>query len=189
MPAMPMADSNAPIVVGIRQTSNDTSTMPVTPLLVSALVLSTPGCWALEKIASGCRVATASTKMIVSDASRMFSAISFGVFCRLAPSTSAIIRSMKLSPGFCVIVDDDAVGQHLGAAGDRGPVTAGLANHRCRLAGDGRLVDAGDAVDDVAVAGDRLAGLDDDEVALQELRSRRPPGCCARRPSCPASSR
>ena len=32
----------------------------------------------------------------------MFSAISLGVFCRLAPSTSAIIRSMKLSPGFCV---------------------------------------------------------------------------------------
>ncbi len=42
--------------------------------------------------------------MIVSAASRMFSAISLGVFCRLAPSTSAIIRSMKLSPGFCVIL-------------------------------------------------------------------------------------
>ena len=36
-------------------------------------------------------------------ASRMFSAISFGVFCRCAPSTSAIIRSMKVSPGFDVI--------------------------------------------------------------------------------------
>ena len=33
--------------------------------------------------------------MIVRLASRMFSAISFGVFCREAPSTSAIIRSMK----------------------------------------------------------------------------------------------
>ena len=42
-------------------------------------------------------------KMIVSAASRMFSAISFGVFWRLAPSTRAIIRSMKLSPGFWVI--------------------------------------------------------------------------------------
>ena len=41
--------------------------------------------------------------MIVSAASRMLSAISFGVFCRLAPSTRAIIRSMKLSPGFWVI--------------------------------------------------------------------------------------
>ena len=42
-------------------------------------------------------------KMIVSDASRMFSAISFGVFCRSAPSTRAIIRSMKVSPGLEVI--------------------------------------------------------------------------------------
>ena len=36
---------------------------------------------------------------MLSPASRMLSAISFGVFWRLAPSTSAIIRSMKLSPG------------------------------------------------------------------------------------------
>ncbi len=37
-------------------------------------------------------------------ASRMLSAISFGVFCRSAPSTRAIIRSMKLSPGLVVIL-------------------------------------------------------------------------------------
>ena len=35
--------------------------------------------------------------------SRIVSAISFGVFCRVAPSTRAIIRSMKVSPGFAVI--------------------------------------------------------------------------------------
>jgi hypothetical protein len=46
---------------------------------------------------------TASMKITVSEASRMFSAISFGVFCRLAPSTRAIIRSMKVSPGLDVI--------------------------------------------------------------------------------------
>lgn len=33
----------------------------------------------------------------------MVSAISFGVFCRDAPSTSAIIRSMKVSPGLEVM--------------------------------------------------------------------------------------
>ena len=33
----------------------------------------------------------------------MDSAISLGVFCRAAPSTSAIIRSMKLSPGLVLI--------------------------------------------------------------------------------------
>ena len=37
--------------------------------------------------------------MIVSPASRMSSAISFGVFCRSAPSTSAIMRSRNVSPG------------------------------------------------------------------------------------------
>ena len=42
-------------------------------------------------------------KMTVSAASRMFSAISFGVFCRFAPSTRAIIRSMNVSPGLEVI--------------------------------------------------------------------------------------
>ena len=36
-------------------------------------------------------------------ASRMFSAISFGVFWRLAPSTIAIIRSRNASPGFALI--------------------------------------------------------------------------------------
>jgi len=103
MPAMPIADSSAPIVVGMRQTSSDTSTIPVTPYASRAAVFGTPGWSALAKIASGCRVATASRKMRVNVASKMFSAISFGVFCRLAPSTSAIIRSMKLSPGFWVI--------------------------------------------------------------------------------------
>lgn len=34
----------------------------------------------------------------------MFSAISFGVFCLAAPSTRLIIRSMKVSPGFVVIL-------------------------------------------------------------------------------------
>ena len=48
-------------------------------------------------------VATAKTKMIVMPASRMLSAISFGVFCRSAPSTSAIMRSRKVEPWAAVI--------------------------------------------------------------------------------------
>ncbi len=89
MPAMPIADSSPPIVVGIRQTSSDTSTKS--------------DCGAPEYIANGCSVTTASRKMIVSPASRMLSAISFGVFCRSAPSTSAIIRSMNVWPGSAVM--------------------------------------------------------------------------------------
>ena len=85
MPAIPIAESNAPMVVGMRHTRSATRT-----------VIS---CSALEYFANGWIVAVANIKTIVSPASRMLSAISFGVFCRLAPSTSAIMRSMKLSPG------------------------------------------------------------------------------------------
>src|SRR6516225_11447806 len=55
-------------------------------------------------MAKGCRVTTASKKMSVRPARRMLSAISLGVFCRSAPSTSAIMRSRKVSPGFEVIL-------------------------------------------------------------------------------------
>ncbi len=51
----------------------------------------------------GCSVATASRKIIVSPANKIFSAISFGVFCRDAPSTNLIIRSRNVSPGFEVM--------------------------------------------------------------------------------------
>ena len=72
-----------------------------------------------------------------------------------------------------MISDDDPVGEHLRAAGDRRAVAAGLADHRRGLAGDGRLVDRGDALDDLAVGGDEVARLADDEVALARARRRR----------------
>ena len=56
--------------------------------------------------------------MIVSPASRMSSAISFGVFWRTAPSTSAIIRSRKRLTGSRGDADDDLVGEDARAAGD-----------------------------------------------------------------------
>src|SRR5580692_5061014 len=55
-------------------------------------------------MANGCSVTTASRKMMVRPASRMLRAISLGVFWRDAPSTSAIMRSRKVSPGFAVIL-------------------------------------------------------------------------------------
>ena len=66
-------------------------------------------------------------------------------------------------------LDHDPVREHPGAAGDRRAVAAGLADHRCRLAGDRRLVDRGDALDHRPVAGNRLARLDDDEIAAEQL--------------------
>ena len=63
------------------------------------------------------------------------------------------------------------IGDDLGAAGDRrGDVSARLLEHRRRFAGDRRLGDIGDSLDHLAVAGDRVAGLDQNEVAEPELR-------------------
>ena len=55
---------------------------------------------AAENIENGNNVAVASRKTRVSATSRMVNAISLGVLRRLAPSTMAIMRSMKASPGF-----------------------------------------------------------------------------------------
>ncbi len=82
MPAMPMAESRAPMVVGIRHTSSDTrmTTETVAP----------------AKWAKGWSDTTTGMNTMVSTASRMVRAISLGVFCRLAPSTRVIIRSRKV---------------------------------------------------------------------------------------------
>ena len=97
--------------------------------------------------------------MIVSPASRMLSAISLGVFCRSAPSTSAIMRSRKVSPGLEVIFTLIMVGEHARAARNRRAVAASFANDRSRLAGNRRLIHRGHAFDDFAIAGYQLAQL------------------------------
>lgn len=66
MPAMPMALSSAPMVVGIRQTSSATSTVRLTE------VPTAPAC--------GLRHITTIRKMMVSELSSTSRAISFGVF-------------------------------------------------------------------------------------------------------------
>ena len=59
------------------------------------------------------------------------------------------------------------------AAGHRRAVAAALADHRRGFAGDGRLVDRGDAFDDFAVAGYDVAGLDQHESPDLEAASAR----------------
>ncbi len=89
MPAMPIADSSAPIVVGMSATRSEIS------VVVDVAVCA--------KSANGRSATTTARKMSVRPARRIPSAISFGVLRRSAPSTSAIMRSMKLWPGSCVI--------------------------------------------------------------------------------------
>ena len=69
-------------------------------------------------------------------------------------------------------LDDDPVRQDARAAGDGGPVAAGLADDRGRLARDRRLVHRGDPLDDGAVTRNDLARFDDDPVALAQARGR-----------------
>ncbi len=151
MPAIPIADNSAPMVVGIRQTKSATSTMI--------------DCAAPEYIAKGCSETIAITNTSVSPASRMSRAISLGVLWRLAPSTSEIMRSRKVCAGIGGDPHQDAVRQDPGAAGDRRAVPAGLADHGRRLAGDRRFVDRRDALDDLAVAGNDVARDDLADIA------------------------
>ena len=66
IPAMPMADSRAPIVVGTRQTSSATNTVTLTGLAA--------------RDAIGLRVRVTRTKTIERLASKILRAISLGVF-------------------------------------------------------------------------------------------------------------
>ena len=95
----------------------------------------------------------------------MLRAISFGVFCRSAPSTRAIIRSRNVSPGLRRDPHDDLVGQHRVP-----PVTAERSPPDSRITGaDSPVIADSSTVAmpsiDVAVAGDHLAGGDDTLVA------------------------
>ena len=103
--------------------------------------------------------------MIVSPASRIDRAISFGRLLPVGALDEGDHAVEERLAGLGRDPHDDLVAQHPGAAGDRRTVAAGLADHRRRFAGDRRLVDRGDALDDVAVAGDDLAGDDDAQVA------------------------
>ena len=90
MPAMPMADSRPPMVVGMRQTKRAPRTRG------SSL---TPEYWPRPS-----NVPTAIRKIRVRPARSTARAISLGVLRRSAPSTMAIMRSRKVEPWAAVIL-------------------------------------------------------------------------------------
>ena len=108
--------------------------------------------------------------MKVSAASRMVSAISFGVFWRLRAFDQRDHAVEKTLALFHRDADDDAVAQHARAAGDGAAVAAAFANDRRGFAGDGRFIDAGDSFDHVAVRGNDIARFADDEIAFLQDR-------------------
>ncbi|MND89073.1 hypothetical protein D3C80_811160 [compost metagenome] len=72
--------------------------------VTSSATRNTSGMLPPAKWANGCRVTTTTRKIRVRPISRMSRAISLGVFCRLAPSTRAIMRSRVDSPGLLVML-------------------------------------------------------------------------------------
>ena len=110
--------------------------------------------------------------MNVSAASRIVSAISFGVFwrARLRPAQSSGRESR--APLSSRDTDDDAIAKHARAAGNRAAVAAALANHRRGFAGDRRFIHTGDSFDDIAVGRDDVARFADHEVAFLQDRAR-----------------
>ena len=117
-------------------------------------------------------LATAKTKMIVMPAKRMFSAISLGVFCRSAPSTSPIMRSRKVEPWAAVMRTTIQSEITMRAAGHGRAVAARFADDRRGFAGNGGFVHRGNAFDHVAVRRDEIARLDEDDVAGLQLYGR-----------------
>ena len=66
----------------------------------------------------------------------------------------------------------DLVGEHARAAGHRRAVAAALANDRGGFAGDRRFIDRGDTLDDLAIARDQVARLDEHDIADLQLVGR-----------------
>ena len=97
--------------------------------------------------ANGRSATTTTRKISVRPASRMPSAISFGVLRRVGALDERDHAVEEALAGLLRDLDDDAVREHARAAGDRAAVAAGLADDGRRLAGDRRLVDRGDALD------------------------------------------
>ena len=159
MPAMPIADSSPPMVVGIRQTSSDTSTK---------IDLRRAGV-DRERLQRHDREQKDDRQAGEQDVQR-------DLVRRLLPLGAFDQRDHAIEErlaGFGRDAHLDPVREHARAAGDRRTVAAGLADDRRRLAGDRRLVDRGDAFDDLAVAGNELAGADTITTSsLRRLRRR-----------------
>ncbi len=184
MPAMPIADSSAPIVVGISATSSATRIDQ-----------------ALRRLGVERHRLQRDHGQHEDDGQRREQDVQRDLVRRLLPLRALDQRDHPVDEGLARLGGDlhhDPVGQHPGAAGDRRPVAAGLPDDRGGLAGDRRLVHRGDALDHVAVAGDDLAGLDHHVVAERELgagdlllaecRSGRAASRSAAGPRCPAWS-
>ena len=155
MPAMPMADNSAPMVVGIRVTNSATR------------IDDGNGAAGIGDVARDGRGGEheddgqADQENVERDL--VGSLLPLGAFDE---PDHAVEEGRARRRG-----DAHAypVGQHLRAAGDGRAVAAGFANDRRRFAGDGGFVDRGHALDHLAVGRNDVAGFDQDDVVDLEF--------------------
>ena len=179
MPAMPMAASRAPMVVGIRHTSSATSVGTSVPRLLTACAFESGH--VLFDVHGHRPERRGDDEEDQREGGQHEGKGDFvGRPLADRPFDQGDHAVEERVPGARGDLHDDAVGKDARAAGHAGAVAAGLANHGGRFAGDRRFVDRGHAFDDLAVAGNHFAGDDLDHVArVQDGRNRRPP--CRRR--------
>ncbi len=185
MPAMPMAESRPPIVVGIRQTSSATST-------VTVIGVPCPAASTLYLRKRQQRDADEQED----DRHRGQQNVERDFVGRLLPLGAFDQRNHAVQKRFAGIGGDahhEPIGEHARAAGDAAAVAAAFADDRGAFAGDGAFVDRGDAFDHFAVAGNQIAGFDEHHVVLAQARRRRRADVwrrsAARRASWPCTSR
>ncbi len=156
MPAMPMAESRPPIVVGIRHTSRAMRTGVVaTPLRIEG-----------ERTQRHRGDQEDDRQPGEQDRESDFVG---GLLARGAfdegdhPVEEGLARVGR-------DLYDDPVRENARAARDGGTVASRLADDGRRFAGDGRFVHGGDALDHGSVAGNDLSRFDDDAVSLPKAR-------------------
>ena len=143
MPAMPIAESSAPIVVGMSATSSAIRTV------CDVGVCGVDRERAERHDGGHERDREAGEQDVEGDLVR-----------RLAPLGALHERDHAIEErlaGLLGDADHELIREQARAAGHGRAVAAGLADDRRRLAGDGRLVHRADALDHVAVRGDHLA--------------------------------
>ena len=144
MPAMPMADSRPPMVVGIRQTS-------------SAIRVEMGICTPLYT-RNGIQGDHHDQE---DDGQGHQQGIQSDLVGGLLPGGTLHQGDHAVQEAVARLGGDadlQPVRHNGGAAGDGAEVAAALPDHRGGLAGDGGLIHRGDALNDLAVAGDDLAG-------------------------------
>ena len=163
MPAMPMAESRPPMVVGIRQTSRETSTATVGTEPEPGLRDAERGVRLQRDHRQQEDQRQAGDQDVQRDLVR-----------RLLPLRAFDQRDHAVEERFAGIRSDpdlDLIRQNPRAAGDGAAVAARFANHRRALAGDHGLIHGGDAFDDLAVARDQVAGVAKHDVAGAQRRA------------------